>query len=140
MSFLTSLRTLYQFLFSRFSTSNSGVGFYCYGTSLSSGHLGVCNSSSGGVISNVDASTLKAFSQRHSADPSKWSQLLDSLSGFIAVDKVVDVEMFSYSGHVYDLTVPFTFYAVNSIITHNCECYLEAGETDLENMSIWDGE
>ena len=50
------------------------------------------------------------------------AQLLSGYSGLIQLDQVVDVERFTYSGHVYNLETETGWYVANGIITHNCRC------------------
>lgn len=48
--------------------------------------------------------------------------ILDGLSGKASLDRVVKVERFFYSGHVYDLQEKSGLMVANGIITSNCLC------------------
>lgn len=44
------------------------------------------------------------------------------LSGQVEVDRVVDVELIQWSGHVYNLTASEGWYAADGFIVSNCDC------------------
>lgn len=46
----------------------------------------------------------------------------NGFSRFMSFDNVVDVEVGSYSGHVYDLSTMSSLYIANGIVTSNCRC------------------
>jgi len=52
------------------------------------------------------------------------SHLVKSLSGFVGRDKVVDVTVKNFSGHVYDLQTLSSVYYANGVIASNCRCVL----------------
>lgn len=45
---------------------------------------------------------------------------LTGLAGSVAADDVVNVELYTFSGHVYDLSTTGEWYACDGLIIHNC--------------------
>lgn len=135
---LSGLRSFQQFIFSPFRSLDTLLAFSRDdGSKIGVNFVG--HYPSGSIVSDGNTSLLKAFSKRHAGNTSKWSEFLDRFAAFITFDKVVNIERFTFHGLVYDLTVPYHFYTANSIITHNCECYTEADEINLDTINIWDG-
>jgi len=54
-------------------------------------------------------------------DTHTLSQGLQPFAGQIAFDTIIQVERRAFSGHVYNLQTKYSWYACNSIITHNCK-------------------
>jgi SPP1 gp7 family putative phage head morphogenesis protein len=52
------------------------------------------------------------------------SNLLHAFAGLIEFDEVLDVEIKSYTGHVYNLQTSTGWYIANNIISHNCRCVM----------------
>lgn len=52
------------------------------------------------------------------------AKLINGESCKVFFDKIVSVERFSFSGHVYNLETGEGWYSANGIITHNCRCAL----------------
>ncbi len=48
------------------------------------------------------------------------SYLLSAHASSVKLDRIVSVNLDTYSGHVYDLSTDTRWYSANSIITHNC--------------------
>lgn len=54
-------------------------------------------------------------------------QFLERFSAEVAAVQVVKVRDFNFRGHVYDLqTSEYSLFMVNSIIAHNCRCFMTA--------------
>lgn len=78
-----------------------------------------------GLVAGGNSGPNQPFSEGTAIDTRLASEFILRFSSDIAVDKVVDVRDFNYSGHVYDLQCDdYGLYICNSIITHNCRCYL----------------
>ncbi len=63
-----------------------------------------------------------SYSRRTTSDAP--SQIRRRFSSKISLVKVDNVVMRKFSGHVYNLETESGYYFANSIITHNCRCYL----------------
>jgi hypothetical protein len=73
------------------------------------------------------AADLDAFAQQLGGDRSAGSgkpggESFDGLAGLVAADKVLTVERYAFSGHVYNLATRVGWYIAEGIITHNCGC------------------
>jgi hypothetical protein len=40
------------------------------------------------------------------------------------IDDIISVDVFSYSGHVYNLHTKYGYYNTNNLISGNCRCAL----------------
>lgn len=56
------------------------------------------------------------------ADSALAANILSGESGAVIVDAIVDVNVFAWSGHVYNLETEHGHYSCSDIITHNCRC------------------
>jgi len=61
------------------------------------------------------------------ADPQRDIQ--QTLSGQVRFVKPARIFKDNFSGHVYNLQTEDGFYLANTIVTHNCECYVEYRDT-----------
>lgn len=52
----------------------------------------------------------------------RGNDLLHRLTGQVELDRVVNVERVSWSGHVYNLTSSEGWYSANGLIVSNCDC------------------
>lgn len=77
-----------------------------------------------GLVADVNSSRLQAPANSPTIDTEKLSNFIFRHSASVQAEKVIQVNLFSYSGHVYDLQTFDELYSVNSIITHNCRCWL----------------
>lgn len=57
-------------------------------------------------------------------DMERLAKSVDPFSRSIAVDKIIAIDFFKFSGHVYNLETDQGHYTSNGIITHNCRCVL----------------
>ncbi len=69
------------------------------------------------------ASFFDLFSDPSVADTKGGSELVSRLSGYVSFDKIVNVDVSVFTGHVYDLQTKCHWYIANNIITHNCAVY-----------------
>lgn len=59
------------------------------------------------------------------ADTQLFGQTLDALAGFVALDQVVKVRRYPFSGHVYNIGTTGGWYIANGVVVHNCRCRLD---------------
>lgn len=140
---LDSNRTTHEATIRHLSSSSGNIGSQSDSFLLGSSHSGIHKDSSSRIISDDDSMFFEMFSHRHTGDTSFWREFLDRFSSFITFDKVIDIKRFDFHGEVYDLTVPYNFYTTNSIITHNCECYVNSVSMDISSIPIedlWSGD
>lgn len=57
------------------------------------------------------------------ADAVLACNLLDGGAGQVFVDEIVDIEISTFSGHVYNLQTESNCYISDGIVTHNCRCF-----------------
>ena len=74
------------------------------------------------ISSDLNAALPKPAENDVALDAQLARQLLAGESGPIALDQVVDVDRYAWSGHVFNLQTEHGFYVANGIITHNCRC------------------
>lgn len=77
----------------------------------------------GGVVASVahrDPSFPQAIEDRDLVAADLFADLRDRGASEIALDQVVDVEVESFAGHVYNLHTTSNAYFANRIATHNC--------------------
>lgn len=68
----------------------------------------------------LNASLVKPSHDGFPTDPHIVRDFLERLSGFVAADRVVNVESQSFAGHVYDFSTEPQWYVANGVVTHNC--------------------
>lgn len=54
--------------------------------------------------------------------PETLREFVDGLTGMVALDEVVSVDVWSYSGPVHDFSTVSGAYICNGIVSHNCRC------------------
>lgn len=94
-----------------------------------------------GAPTDVDTMRGKGPTNRLAGDAIGSGELLDALSGLVALDQIVNVRTRPWSGHVYNLTTSGGWYTADSIIVHNCRCHLVAylaGITNTSNLTRYD--
>ncbi len=70
------------------------------------------------------------------------SAYLGAFAGNVILDRVLEIEVGSFSGHVYNLQTPVGWYIANGIITHNCtvlpvtKTYAELGIDGVEEQPL----
>jgi hypothetical protein len=80
------------------------------------------------AVSGLDSTCVEVPSDCASCDTGTVRDLLDRFATVVATDKIVDVGISDYAGHVYDLSTLSGGYVANGIISHNCRCSLDAVE------------
>lgn len=58
------------------------------------------------------------------ADVVRGSSIFDAVAGQIGLDRIIKINRGCFRGHVYNLQTTQGWYSANSIITHNCLCYV----------------
>lgn len=96
-----------------FNRARSRLVHSAYGADIKSGY------SSGGL---VDASILQDKAKFAIADTEFFHDFADGCSATVSLDNIVDVEVFNYSGHVYDFQSATGLIIANGIIISNCRC------------------
>lgn len=97
--------------------------FHIFGDGLSRLHNGGANFAPGPQC-NTSVGEF-AFYPRW-ADLELSREILNGATGDIFFDAVVNINVFAWSGHVYNLETDNGFYTCNDIITHNCKCTAHA--------------
>lgn len=113
---------LYPFLHRTLAASHSGV--------RRGGHLPTTfgGPSGGGEAlgfaggAGFDPEGDEATADGAAADPGREGDGQDGLASFVSLDKVVDVDRYAFSGHVFNLSTDTGWYYANGVIVHNCLC------------------
>ena len=75
-----------------------------------------------GSSAQWDVQGLKRSGNDGTVHASFCSQLLDRASGLIAVDEIIGIREYDFSGHVYDLQSVNGWIIAENIVTSNCRC------------------
>lgn len=67
---------------------------------------------------------VETFDDGPTGYPEALRQSIDRHSFVVQPDKIVDVDCYSFTGHVYNLETIDNWYSANGIIVHNCRCHL----------------
>lgn len=70
----------------------------------------------------LNPSAYESAADRRAADAEGFCENLFALSGEIAADEIVSVNVDAFAGHVYNLETSEGWYIGNGIVTHNCRC------------------
>ena len=74
------------------------------------------------VHPDFTASGAHSASEGHAADAVFARNILDAFPGIVAPDRVVDIKVEHFRGHVYDFSTDQNWYIADGILTHNCTC------------------
>lgn len=69
-----------------------------------------------------DASALHPSENGLVTDPYLFGNLRDAFPGLVEADRIVDIHVDNFEGHVYDLSTDSKWYVASGIISHNCTC------------------
>lgn len=72
--------------------------------------------------SDNDAIASQKFHDKSTTHSNLLGQNSRSNAGLVSFDKVVRIEWFDFSGHVYNLETANGWYVADTILTHNCRC------------------
>jgi hypothetical protein len=90
--------------------------------------------------SRINASGGEAGDGLPVADAEGGHKLLEGLAGSVTPDKIINVSVRHYSGHVWDLSTEPAWYLANGIVTHNCNPWehkvLSVSGTDKRHPSL----
>ncbi len=75
--------------------------------------------------SNYNARLNKSSLNSPSVSVDRFSNTIKAFASLISFDDIVDINVSSYSGHIYDLQTSSKLYIANSFITSNCSCVYE---------------
>lgn len=108
---------------------------------------------SGTAITNRHAGLGQQPVNHAAADSEFFLQRILGSPGGVTLDKVLDVHVRPFSGHVYNLQTSQGWYSANNIITHNCHCVVdgegvlglvthdvEEFQSVIERHGAWTGE
>lgn len=73
-------------------------------------------------IAKRDAAFFQSLPQGDAVSVQLARQLQQGFAGEVFRDKVVNVDVHSFRGHVYNLQTKDSYYIAQGIVTHNCRC------------------
>lgn len=87
------------------------------------------------LASNFNASGHKPTLEGSATDPELFRKLNSSFPGLISTERITEVGVTFFDGHVYDFSTDSHWYIANEIITHNCviACMAHLGGVFLGN-------
>lgn len=98
---------------------------------LGGGHCGPLDTFSFGPVSGSDTSREQSLSDTTPSDAEKLGQLVLGCSGLIEPDKIININRFAYTGHVYDLQCDmFGLYIIQGVLVKNCRCTTDVSELE----------
>lgn len=103
-------------------SSDGSVGFADLVSTLLGAHVPPLQGFGFGSASLLDTEFAQAAMNQRAADSETLRKSIDGLTGFVALDEVVDVEITSFSGHLYSFETSSGMYFANAITSHNCRC------------------
>lgn len=77
-----------------------------------------------------NAASLQFTMQDGHSDAAALLDILQGEAGLVEIDRVIEIERISFSGHVYNLQTAMGWYVAEGIVTHNCTC-VSVPEVDL---------
>lgn len=92
-----------------------------------------------GVSGSGKSLSLEPIRNGALRDVTRISDALDSFTGLTSFDQVVNVEKFSFAGHVYDLQECSGLMLANNIIASNCLCTATEVTVDEDGQPITGG-
>jgi GNAT superfamily N-acetyltransferase len=79
-----------------------------------------------GLASKLDARLTERSSERPTPDTDLVGELLQRFPGNVALDDVVEVRHFDFSGHVFDLETSVGWVVAGGVFSSNCRCVIVA--------------
>lgn len=77
--------------------------------------------------------TLEELSNRGTVTADCFGDLDARLPAFISTVKILDIQVFDFAAHVYNLETSTGFYFANGILSHNCKCSIVASTLKESN-------
>ena len=105
-----------------FGTSPSGVGGQGKRNAFLWGGVGHAESHGGTTITRGHPGLDEAATHAWATEPDRGGDGLLRFPGDVAADEIIDVDVRSFAGHVYNLQTASGWYIANGIVAHNCRC------------------
>lgn len=105
-------------------------------------HLGPLQSLGLRLAPDMDASRLQTSADSPAVNAKGLRDLILTNPGLVEFDQVINVDVRSFRGHVYNLQTESGMYIGNGIITHNCRCALIPASWEFirgEGRANWQG-
>jgi SPP1 gp7 family putative phage head morphogenesis protein len=83
-----------------------------------------------------DAPLFKDSGERPSIDAESFSSRFGAFASNVSLDRIVEVRVEDFSGHVYNLQTVSGFYFANDILTHNCRCYSLPWKSEWQELGL----
>lgn len=103
-------------------TSDGIVRFGDLVSALLSAHTTPLQGFGSGLPTRFDTEFTESSVYHRSADAELPRKRIDGLAGFVALDEVVNVEVGSFSGHLYSFETSSGVYFADGVTSHNCRC------------------
>jgi len=129
--FLIANSFVYKFFFRRFFAFSGNVGLFSKAFPFFFGSVGHPHKHAFTSVSGSVPNFIKSSINCISGNSDFGRDRLDRLSGLVFFDDIIDIEIFNYSGHVYNLHTDNNYYFANDIscndnvkqiVVHNCRC------------------
>lgn len=93
-----------------------------------------------GAAPAQDATALQLIAEALGADAGATAARRDVETGFVQLDRIIQIERRQFAGHVYNLETRDGWYIANGIIVHNCRCYYSTveRETGVQAQTTWE--
>ena len=119
-----------------FNRNNSSFGSFMRRASLPISllgrHLAPFEKLGFGSTARINPSFQQALSDSPAIDPIKFGECILGHSTDVFFDDIVDIQINSFRGHVYNLQTETGAYAANGIIAHNCRCWINTTTRIIE--------
>jgi len=124
--------TLHQLLAASADASDGRMGSLRLTLASGGAHLSSPNLAGFRMASNWNPAKRELVQKARAAAAERIGKVIEGFSGFVTADRVVDVNITSYDGHVYDLHTFSTMYLANGFLSSNCDCSLERVDEKLD--------
>ena len=84
---------------------------------------------------DYNARVSKTVSNNGTTNAEAFRKCINTFSGVVKVDNIVDINCSNFTGHVYDASSLTTLYTANGVITSNCHC--ATGAASNPNYDAW---
>ena len=87
------------------------------------------------TAADYNARVSKTVNNNGTTNAKAFRKCIDTFSGVVKVDNIVDIKCSNFTGHVYDASSITTLYTANGVITSNCHC--ATGAASNPNYEQW---